>query len=120
MSNDQQDDDRNTFLERMRAANPEGAALLDAHPEKQRIAMALRGMRASRRLTQKELRDRSGLSLRVISRMEAATGRLPSLLAIKRFADACGTAVALEFVYPDQAGNALGSGAQTRSTRAEL
>lgn len=48
MTNEPEDDE---FFQTLRAAHPEAAALLDAHKEKQSIALALREVRMAQGLS---------------------------------------------------------------------
>ena len=50
------DEGGDSLLEKMRAANPAGAALLDQHRVKADLAMALRAMRKTKQMSQADLR----------------------------------------------------------------
>lgn len=95
---------RDDFYEKMRAANPEGTALLDRNKAKAEIAMTLRGMRKDMGLTQDELRQASEtlgrpLTQPMISRMESPLGPMPNLDSLARYMAACGGRMQLEFFY---------------------
>lgn len=85
------------FLEEMRQANPAGAELLDRNSAKANIAMAARGMRASSKLTQTELSQRSGLTQAVISRIEAPTGSMPTIETLMKYVEGLGGHLGLLF-----------------------
>ncbi|MFC0200370.1 helix-turn-helix domain-containing protein [Paracoccus rhizosphaerae] len=93
-----------SLVERMRAANPAGAALLDQHRAKADLAMALRAMRKTKQMSRTELRraaeelDRP-LTLSMIERLESPTATLPNLESLVRYAAACGAQVELLFLF---------------------
>lgn len=98
---------REGLLERMRAANPAGAALLDKHQAKADLAMALRSVRKAKGMTPADLRRASEdlgrpLTLSVISELESPTAALPSLESSVRYSAVCGAQVELSFSFgPD-------------------
>ncbi|WP_108500938.1 helix-turn-helix domain-containing protein [Paracoccus indicus] len=82
------------IFERMREANPEGAAVLDRNQAKASIALALRAMRKKRNMTQSDLQRASRkhgrpLTQAMISRMESPIGHLPNIDSVMRYAQAC-------------------------------
>ncbi|RJL06023.1 hypothetical protein D3P06_05015 [Paracoccus aestuarii] len=94
---------RGNLLERMRAANPAGAALLDRHRAQADLALALRSMRKARGMGQTDLRRASEkhgrpLTQSVISALESPTAALPNVDGIVRYAAACGARVELSFI----------------------
>ncbi len=98
------DDGGGSLLERMRTANPAGAALLDQHRAKADLAMALRAMRKTKQMSQADLRRASEelgrpLTLSMIGRLESPTAALPNLESVVRYAAACGTRIELSFVF---------------------
>ena len=93
-----------SLLERMRSANPAGAALLDQHRTKANLAMALRAMRKTKQMSQADLRHASEeldrpLTLSMISRLESPTAALPNLENVLRYAAACGAQAELSFLF---------------------
>ncbi|MGZ3217453.1 hypothetical protein [Paracoccus sp. T5] len=98
------DDGGGSLLERMRSANPAGAALLDQHRAKADLAMALRAMRKTKQMSQSDLRHASEeldrpLTLSMISRLESPTAALPNLENVLRYAAACGAQAELSFLF---------------------
>lgn len=98
------DDGGGSLLERMRAANPAGAALLDQHRAEADLAMALRAMRKTKQMSQADLRRASEelgrpLTLSMIGRLESPTAALPNLESIVSYAAACGAQVELSFLF---------------------
>lgn len=108
------------FFQKLRAAHPEAADLLDAHKEKQSIALALREVRMVQGLSKAELSEISGLSLRRVDQMEAPIGRLPSIRSIKHDASACNATVGLDFTFDVKPTNAVGDAVQRHSTKDQL
>lgn len=88
---------RHSFFEELRKANPAGARLLDENRTKADLATALRGLRMSRRLTQVQVAEASGLTQAAVSRMEAPTGPVPSFETVLRYAEACGAEMSVRF-----------------------
>lgn len=89
------DEGGGSLLERMRAANPAGAALLDQQRAKADLAMAMRAMRKTKQMSRTELRRASEeldwpLTQSMISRLESPTAALPDLESLVRYAAACG------------------------------
>lgn len=89
--------------ERMRAANPAGAALLDQHRAQADLALALRSMRKAKGMGQTDVilaSEELGrpLTQSVISSLESPTAALPNLDGIVRYAAACGARVELSFI----------------------
>ncbi len=98
------DQNGSSLLERMRSANPAGAALLDQHRTKADIAMALRAMRKSKQMSRTELRRASEelgrpLTKAMVSRLESPTAALPNLESVLRYAAACEAKVELSFLF---------------------
>lgn len=94
---------RKSLLERMRTANPEGAALLDQHRAQADLALALRSVRKATGMDQADVRRASEelgrpLTQSVISSLESPTAALPNLDGIVRYAAACGARVELSFI----------------------
>jgi hypothetical protein len=92
------------LLERMRAANPAGAALLDQHRAQADLALVLRSIRKASGMDQADVRRISEelgrpLTHSVISSLESPTEALPNLDAIVRYAAACGAIVELSFIF---------------------
>ena len=77
--------------------DPELKAEYDALEPEYDIIQALIDARKSRKLTQKQLSERTGITQADISRIENGT-RNPSLEMIKRLAKGMGMVVKLEFV----------------------
>lgn len=91
------------FLERMRAAKPAGAALLDQHRAQADLALALRAVRKANGMDQADVRRISEelgqpLTQSVITSLESPTAALPNLHAIVHYAAACGARVELAFI----------------------
>lgn len=91
------------LLERMRTANPAGAALLDQHRAQADLALALRSLRKANGMDQADVRRASEelgrpLTQSVISSLESPTAALPNLHAIVHYAAACGARVELAFI----------------------
>ena len=79
------------------------ADALDRNEAKANLARAMRALRKSAGLTQTDIQTISGLSQSHISKVEAATGPIPSTQTIIRYARACNAVPRLEFVARDQA-----------------
>jgi transcriptional regulator with XRE-family HTH domain len=77
----------------------------DANMAKRNLAMALRSLRIAAGLTQEQLGERAGISQSHLSRIEAATGPMPTNDTIARYAAACDAKPRLEFVPKDQPDN---------------
>lgn len=79
-------------------ADPELRASFEANTEKRDLALALRSLRRWAGLTQAEVAERSGLSQSHISKIEAATGPMPTTETLHRYAAACDAKVQIGFL----------------------
>ena len=70
----------------------------DANMDKRNLALALRSLRRWAGLTQGDLAQRSGLSQSHISKIESATGPMPSTETLHRYAAACDARVRIDFL----------------------
>lgn len=70
----------------------------EAHSDKRNLALALRSLRRWAGLTQADLSGRSGLSQSHISKIESATGPMPSTETLHRYAAACDARVRIDFL----------------------
>lgn len=70
----------------------------EAHSDKRTLALALRSLRRWAGLTQSDLAGRSGLSQSHISKIESATGPMPSTETLHRYAAACDARVRIDFL----------------------
>lgn len=77
------------FRHRLRAARPDIAQRESGNEVKRKLALALRALRKSRGMTQRELEQRSGMTQPVISRLEAPDGPLPNWDTVLRYVEAC-------------------------------
>lgn len=84
--------------------DPEFRRAYDANRPKRELALTLRALRKAQGLTQAELAARAGLSQSHVSKLEAATGPMPEMETVRRYAGACGMAVQLDFVPLPAAG----------------
>lgn len=89
--------------ERILKASPGLAGQMEKHEAKANLAAALRALRKSAGLTQVDVQKASGLSQSHISKVESATGPIPSTETIIRYARACNARPRIEFVPEDQA-----------------
>ncbi len=78
-----------TFRERLEAARPDIVERAAANVFKRKLALALRALRKERRMTQKDVEARSGLTQSMVSRLEAPTGSLPNWDTVMRYVAAC-------------------------------
>ncbi|MEP0455093.1 MAG: helix-turn-helix transcriptional regulator [Roseibium sp.] len=62
---------------------------------KRAIAIELRALRDTRGLSQTEVAEIGGMTLSMIARLEALTGRVPRLELIESYVQACGGHMAL-------------------------
>lgn len=85
------------FADRVLARRPDVAALYRKHDAKRQVALALRGLRKKRGLTQAEIATQSGMAQPMVSRAESPSGSLPSLDVLRRYAAACDTDLVLGF-----------------------
>ncbi|SFQ05317.1 helix-turn-helix domain-containing protein [Tranquillimonas alkanivorans] len=83
------------FRARLRMARPDIGPRAEKQAMKRDLALALRALRKRQGLTQKDVEARSGLTQPLISRMESATGSLPTLETLMRYAEACNGQVTL-------------------------
>ncbi len=91
--------------DRILKASPGLAEQMEKHEAKANLATALRALRKSAGMTQVDVQKASGLSQSHISKVEAATGPIPSTETIIRYARACNARPRIEFVPEDQAGD---------------
>ena len=68
-----------------------------ANAEKRGLALAARALRRASGLTQRQLAARARLSQSHVSKIESATGPMPSLTTLRRYAAACGAQVTIGF-----------------------
>lgn len=68
-----------------------------ANAEKRGLALSARALRRAAGLTQRQLAARSRLSQSHVSKIESATGPMPSLATLRRYAAACGAQVTIGF-----------------------
>ena len=73
-------------------------ASFEGHSDKRTLALALRSLRRWAGLTQADLAGRSGLSQSHISKIESATGPMPSTETLHRYAAACDARVRIDFL----------------------
>lgn len=79
------------FLDRMREIRPDSAERLDSNRAKVELAHALRGLRKSRGLTQKDIEAATGMQQSTISRLESPKGPMPEMETVMRYIRACGS-----------------------------
>jgi DNA-binding XRE family transcriptional regulator len=85
----------------------------EAHSDKRNLALALRSLRRWAGLTQADLAERAGLSQSHVSKIESATGPMPSTETLHRYAAACDARVRIDFLTRRKgakAGTANGDG----------
>lgn len=80
------------------AEDKELAASFAANRPKRELAMALRALRRRAGLTQQQVAERSGLTQSHISKLESATGPMPTTASLNRYARACGSEMRVTFV----------------------
>jgi DNA-binding XRE family transcriptional regulator len=73
-------------------------ASFEGHSDKRTLALALRSLRRWAGLTQADLAGRSGLSQSHVSKIESATGPMPSTETLHRYAAACDARVRIDFL----------------------
>lgn len=76
------------FLSELRAANPVGGKLLDAHSEKVALAAKLRRLRQEKGLSASCLAVAAWFREDEIAQLEAPLGRMPSQMLIARYLQA--------------------------------
>lgn len=74
------------------------AASYEANRPKRDLAMALRALRRKAGLTQQQVAERSGLTQSHVSKLESATGPMPTTASLKKYARACGSEMRVSFV----------------------
>lgn len=94
-----------SFAQQLHAANPAGARLLDKNSAKADMAHAMRAMRKTRKITQDQIREISGLTQPMISRLESPLGPMPTLESVVRYVQACGGQVSMDFRINDATSN---------------
>ncbi|WP_299846862.1 helix-turn-helix transcriptional regulator [uncultured Paracoccus sp.] len=88
--------DREEALDRLKKANPQGAALLEKSHLKYDVAKTLRALRRHMDFSQEQVAEESGMRQEAISRIESPTGSMPTLESLKRYAEACGATCQIE------------------------
>ncbi|MEO3416155.1 helix-turn-helix transcriptional regulator [Roseovarius sp. CAU 1744] len=84
------------------ASDPEFARAIEDNKRKRKLAVALRSLRHAAHLTQVEVAERSGLKQSHISKLEAATGAMPTIETLLKYAAACNAELSLDFnLAPD-------------------
>ena len=68
-----------------------------SNTEKRNLAMSARALRRTAGLTQRQVAARAHLSQSHVSKIENATGPMPSLDTLRKYAAACGAQVRVEF-----------------------
>jgi transcriptional regulator with XRE-family HTH domain len=85
-------------------ARPSLRRLWDANHSRRSIVLALVRLRKQANLTQKELAEKAGWDTGYVSRLESASGGIPDLGTITRYATACDRSVGLMFGTVSPAG----------------
>ena len=83
--------------DRLLAGNAKLRAEYEKSTPKRELALALRALRKSANLTQRDVADRSGLTQSHISKMEAPDGPMPTDDSKVKYAKACGADVLIGF-----------------------
>lgn len=83
--------------ETLLAEDRELSASYERNAPKRKLALALRSLRKDAGLTQEQVAARSGLTQSHVSKMESATGPMPTTESLNRYADACGSDLCLSF-----------------------
>lgn len=81
------------------AQDTEFANAMDENRRKRKIAVTLRSLRHAANLTQTEVAERSGLKQSHISKLESATGAMPTLETLLKYASACNAELSLDFNF---------------------
>lgn len=89
------------------AEDGELAASYERNAPKRRLALALRSLRKEAGLTQAQVAAQSGLTQSHVSKMESATGPMPTTESLNRYADACGSDLFLSFPKKGEMSNRL-------------
>jgi transcriptional regulator with XRE-family HTH domain len=84
------------FTEALRK-DPAFRKAYEANRPKRELALTLRKMRNAKGYTQADVAARSGLSQSHVSKLEAATGSMPEIETVRRYAEACGMGLRLDF-----------------------
>ncbi|MEH6523580.1 helix-turn-helix domain-containing protein [Sulfitobacter sp.] len=79
------------------AQDPEFANAMEENKRKRKLAVTLRSLRHAANLTQTEAAKLSGLKQSHISKLEAATGAMPTLETLLKYAAACNAELSLDF-----------------------
>jgi transcriptional regulator with XRE-family HTH domain len=80
---------QSTLRSRLRDARPDIAERASGNEMKRKLALALRALRKSRGMTQRDVEARSGMTQSMISRLEAPAGALPNWETVLRYVEAC-------------------------------
>ncbi|MCR9112545.1 MAG: helix-turn-helix domain-containing protein [Rhodobacteraceae bacterium] len=91
-----------SIKDRLLDKDPDLRAAYDANAPKRELALALRALRKSVGLSQVELAERAGFTQPHVSKIEAASGPMPTTAVIQRYAAACNAKTRIEFVPADQ------------------
>lgn len=70
----------------------------EANRAKRNLSLAMRALRKEAGLTQLDIQKKSGLSQSHVSKIESATGPMPSPESIRKYADACEAKARVEFL----------------------
>lgn len=92
-----------TLSEALFGEDPALRASFDANAEKRDLALALRRVRRWAGLTQSEVAGRSGLKQSHVSKIESATGPMPTTETLRKFAAACRARVRIDFIPEPEA-----------------
>lgn len=78
-------------------SNPQLAKALSENRRKRELAVTLRSLRHAANLTQVEVAERAGLDQSHISKLESATGAMPMIETLLKYAAACNAEMSLDF-----------------------
>ena len=93
------------LTEALAAQDSEFANAMDENKRKRKLAVTLRSLRNAASLTQTAVAERSGLKQSHISKLESATGAMPTLETLLRYAAACNAELSLDFNLTSDEGN---------------
>jgi len=79
-----------SFREQMEISRPDVVARQKRNRRKSAIAMQLRVLRDAKGMTQADVAQATGVTIKRIERMESLVGALPSIRDLERFAFVCG------------------------------
>jgi len=87
-----------SVMHKIRQETPELDQRLHAARRREKLALALHGLRVNANLTQNQVAERMGKDQAHISRMESLTGPFPDMNSITAYAHACQSSAGYVFV----------------------